>query len=220
VRLGPLRLRINIAVSLPIIAACLVQSVTLYLCPLTRVFITAALYVGFAFSLRPGDYLYPLSPSHHRVRRLQFELWFSFGHIDLFDVARYPPPGTRPLRISFLPDYDKANPLGGLVMRACASNPNLGEFCFIEYIMEFFRRYLPPTAESSLFGALSGHINLYDCVNALFKVTAPTLGLSESQLLPRGLRGAATAHIRESGGLESDAKLTDGWRSDAHDRCL
>lgn len=55
-RLGPLRLRINIAVSLPIIDACQVQALTLFPCPITRVFLTAALYVGFAFSLRPGDY--------------------------------------------------------------------------------------------------------------------------------------------------------------------
>lgn len=83
--------------------------------------------------------------------------------------------------------------------------------------MEFFRRYHPLTAEFSLFGALPSHINLYDCVNALFKATAPTIGLSPHQLQPRGLRGAATAHIREAGGMESDAKLTGGWRSDAYD---
>jgi hypothetical protein len=94
-------------------------------------------------------------------------------------------------------------------MFACASDPNLDEFCFIGYVyIMVFRRYLPPTVESSLFGALPGHISLYDSVNALFKVTAPTLGLYESQLLPHSLRGAATAHIRESGGLETDAKLT------------
>lgn len=216
-RLGPLRHRINIAVSLPIISACLTQALHLYPCPLTRLFIAAALYIGFAFSLRPGDYLYPLSLSHNRVRPLQFELWFPFGHINLFDVARYPPPGTRPLRLSFLPDYDKANPLGGLVMRACACNPDPTGFCFIEFLMEFFRRYPPPSSESSLFGALPSHVNLYDCVNALFKFTAPTMGLSPSQLLPRGLRAAATSHIRDSGGSDADAKLTGGWRSDAHD---
>jgi hypothetical protein len=31
------------------------------------------------------------------------------------------------------------------------------------------------------------------------------------------LRGGATAHVRGSGGTDSDAKLTGGWRSDAHD---
>jgi hypothetical protein len=60
------------------------------------------------------------------------------------------------------------------------------------------------------------HINLYDCVNRLLKFTAPTIGLSEHQLLPRGLRAAATHQIRESGGTDDDAKLTGGWRSDAH----
>jgi hypothetical protein len=216
IRLGPLRLRINIAVSLPIIDACRIQALTSFPCPVTRMFITAALYVGFALSLRPGDYLYPLSTSHHRVRPLQLEWWFPSGHVNLFDVANYPPVGTRPLRLSFLPDYDKANPLGGLVMRACACNPDPHEFCFIQFLFEFFRKFPTVSNESSLFGALPSHIDLYACVNSLFKVTAPTLGLSPHQLVPRGLRAAATAHIRDAGGSEADAKLTGGWRSDAH----
>lgn len=60
-RLGPLRLRINIAVSLPIIDAYRIQALTLFPCPVTRVFIPAALYIGFTLSLRPGDNLYPFT---------------------------------------------------------------------------------------------------------------------------------------------------------------
>jgi hypothetical protein len=41
------------------------------------------------------------------------------------------------------------------------------------------------------------------------KHTAPTIGLSPSQLLPRGLRGGATAHIRGSGG--TDLMLSYWW---------
>ena len=216
-RLGPLRLRINIAVSLPIINLCLLQAPLLFPCPLTLRFLTAALYLGFALSLRPDDYLRPDSLSTHRVRAFQLAFWFPSGYINIHDIHLYPPPGTRPLRLSFLPDFDKANRLGALTMRACAANPSSSDPCFIQYLFEFFRRYPPSSATSSIFCALPPHIDLYTAINSLLKHTAPSLGLSPSQLLPRGLRAGATAQIRGSGGSDSDAKLTGGWRSDAHD---
>jgi hypothetical protein len=214
-RLGPLRLRINIAVSLPIINMCITHAVTLFPCAVTRMYINAALYIGFALSLRPDDYLRPGSSSFHRVRPQQLAFWFDFGYVSLFDVASYPPIGTRPLRLSFLPDYDKANPLGGMVMRACAGNPNVHQPCFVMFLLEFFRRFPPVSAESSLFASIPSGIDLYACVNSLLKHVAPLLGLSPHQLLPRGLRAGATTHIRGFGGSDSDAKLTGGWRSDA-----
>jgi hypothetical protein len=216
-RLGPLRLRINIAVSLPIIRLCLIQAPLLFPCLLTQRFITAAMYLGFALSLRPDDYLRPDSRSTHRVCAFQLAFWFPSGYINIHDVHLYPPQGTRPLRLSFLPDFDKANRLGALTMRACAANPSPSDPCFIQYLFEFFRRYPPPSDMSPVFSALPPHIDLYLAVNSLLKHTAPTIGLSPSQLLPRGLRGGATAHVRGSGGTDSDAKLTGGWRSDAHD---
>ena len=216
-RLGPLRLRINIAVSLPIINTCLTHATTLFPCPLSRLFITAAMYIGFALSLRPDDYLRPDSVSSHSVKSSQLAFWFPTGYVFLHDTLLYPPPGARPLRLSFLPDFDKANALGALTMRACAGNPNYNEPCFIMFLFEFFRRYPPVSAFSSLFSALPTHIDLYASVNSLLKYTAPLLGLSPSQLLPRGLRAGATAQIRGSGGSDADAKLTGGWRSDAHE---
>jgi hypothetical protein len=216
-RLGPLRLRINIAVSLPIINLCIQTALTLFPCDLTRLFVTAALYVGFAFSLRPDDYLNIKATSSHWVRAMQIAFWFSHGHVALCDTDRYPPIGTRPIRATYLGDFDKANRLGALPMRACAGNPNTSEPCFIQFLLEFFRRFPPVSPSSPLFSALPEHIDLYASVNLLLKHTAPLLGLSSDKLLPKGLRHGATQQIRSSGGSDADAKLTGGWRSDAHD---
>lgn len=89
----------------------------------------------------------------------------------------------------------------------------LPNFVSFDFCLIFFGSI---SADSSLFGPLLSHIDLYDCVNSLLKFTAPTIGLSPAQLLLRGLRTGTTAHIRDSGGSDADAKLTSGWRSDAH----
>jgi hypothetical protein len=216
-RLGPLRLRINIAVTLPIIQMAMQVALTLFPCEVTRSYIRAALYIGLAFSLRPDDFLRPDSGSDHKVCAMQFAFWFPTQYVLLCDTQQFPPYPVRPTRMSLLPDYDKANREGQAVMRACAGNPNLTEPCFIQYLFEFFRRYPPLSPSSALFSALPPHIDLYMCINSLLKHTAPLLGLNPNQLLPKGLRAAATAHIRTFGGTDADAKLTGGWRSDAHD---
>jgi hypothetical protein len=217
IRLGPLRLRINIAVSLPIINLCIQTALGLFSCVITRMFVTAALYVGFAWSLRPDDYLNLNSTSLHWVRAMQIAFWFPDGFVSLCDTHLYPPVGTRPIRATFLGDFDKANSRGALPMRACAGNPNHTDPCFIQYLLEFFRRFPPTSPTSPLFSALPKHINLYASVNLVLKHTAPLIGVSPSQLVPKGLRHGATQNILSSGGTDADAKLTGGWRSNAHD---
>ena len=225
--IGPLRLRISIAISLNIINSCITNAAAFYPCPVTIAFVTAALFLGYALSLRPDDYLVPIADNKHRLRASQFALWFPniSKPIFLSEPETYPPPGIKPLRISVLADCDKANQHGQLGMRACAANPNPNEPCFIHYLFEFFRKFPPQTQYSAIFSSIPPHINsserfLYNCVRNTMERTAPTLGLQPSQLLPRGLRAGASAHIKASGGLESDCKASGGWKSKAYELYL
>ena len=123
---GPLRERISIALSLPVIEACIHVACNTYTCNTTVIFITGALYIGFALSLRPDDYLVPVADNNHRLRGCQLAFWFSdysrpfFVH-QLHPPHFHPPSGSKPIRLSVIIDFDKANSTGGAGMRACGS---------------------------------------------------------------------------------------------------
>ena len=218
----PLRMRVSIAVNLSMIHTCIGIAQTHFSCPITIAFVTAAFYIGFAFSLRPGDYLIPIADDFHRCRGMQFAFWFSGNDQPCFlhQPWTFPPYGTKPRRMSFLPDKDKANKMGQLGMRACAANPDLTSPCFIQYLLEFFRKFPPKDEFDALFGALPPPLNssaqfLYTSVRQILSLTAVQLGVNINQLLPRGLRAGASAHIRGTNGMKDDCKQSGGWHSDA-----
>jgi hypothetical protein len=94
-RLG-LRLQYNIAVSLLLFISVLFKP--LVSLSLTQQFITAAMYLCFALSLRPDDCLRPDSLSTHRVLKLPLVLFPSV--ISISDVHLYSPQVLCPLRLS------------------------------------------------------------------------------------------------------------------------
>ena len=101
------------------------SAASLYSCPDTVAAISAVLYLGFALSLRPDDYMRPTANNHYRLRGCQFAFWFTDIPTPIFlhETSTYPPLGTRPLRLSSLSDKDKANQTNNMIMRACAANP-------------------------------------------------------------------------------------------------
>jgi sulfur transfer complex TusBCD TusB component (DsrH family) len=224
----PLRETISIALSLPIVQSCIDTAVMEFSDPVLVAFITAALYIGYIFSLRPDDFLVPVANDKHRVRGCQVHAWFP-GHDQPYSISQlhppyiFPPSGTRPNRFSLLADYDKANVTGDASMRACGANPIPGQFCFIHWLYEFFLLFPVLDDRTAIFGSIPADINtsptfLYDCFRRTLKLSALKLGLRVSQLLPRGARGAASAQIKGSGGSQQDCKLSGGWHSRAFEK--
>ena len=214
----PLRTRVNIDISLPVILETIASAASLYSCPDTVAAISAVLYLGFALSLRPDDYMRPTANNHHRLRGCQFAFWFTDISTPIFlhETSTYPPLGTRPLRLSLLPDKDKAHQTNNMIMRACAANPDHSKPCFILYLLNFFRLFPCPGPYNAVFAGVPPSIRLYALVNSTLKYTARRLGLNPAQLLPRGLRAGASTHIGAAGGTQHDQKLSGGWRSDAY----
>jgi hypothetical protein len=139
---GPLRERISIALSLPLINKCIEMAQETYQCKITVAFITAALYFGYMFSVRPDDYLVPVADDFHRIRACSIAFWF-FGYSKPFFAHQlrppfqFPPSGSLPVRCSVIIDFDKANGSGTAGMRACCSNPIPGQFCFVSWLYNF-----------------------------------------------------------------------------------
>jgi hypothetical protein len=182
IRLGPLRLRISVSVSLPLIEACVQTAKSLFSCTITIAAVIAALYFGYALSLRPDDYLYPIVNNFHWIRRLNIVSWFvgMIKPIRVSDSILFPPKGTRPLRLSILPDSDKANPLARIGMCACACDPDRSSFCFITYLLDFFREFPSVGPYNAIFAGIPDNIDLYTSVRQTMEVTAPKLGIKIS----------------------------------------
>jgi hypothetical protein len=222
---GPLRERISIALSLPLINRCIDMAQETYQCKITVAFITAALYFGYMFSVRPDDYLVPVADDFHRIRACSIAFWF-FGYSKPFFVHQlrppfqFPPSGSLPVRCSVIIDFDKANGSGTAGMRACCANPIPGQFCFVSWLYNFFILFPVQDEFTAVFGAIPSRINrsdrfLYTCFRETLRLTAIRLGLRVTQLVPRGARSGATAQIRGSGGTQADCKSSGGWHSDA-----
>jgi hypothetical protein len=212
-------LQISVSVSLPLIEAPVESAKSLFAaeaCGCTIIFaaVIAALYFGYALFLRPDDYLHPIAKNFHRIRESNIVFWFvgMVNPIRASDSIFLPPKGNRPLRLSILPDSDKANPLARMGMRACAWNPDRSSFCFITYLLDFFRELPSVGPYNAIFAGIPENIHLYKFVRQTMEVTAPRLGIKISQLLPRGLRGGASAQIAAYDGTEKDMQRTSGWR--------
>jgi hypothetical protein len=224
----PLRETISIALSLPLLNECIASAKQEFHDPIIIAFIIAALYIGYAFSLRPDDYLIPVANDLHRVRACNVHAWF-LGHEKPFSIHQLHPPfqfapsGSRPLRLSLIVDYDKANVTGDASVRACGANPIPGQPCFIHWLYEFYLRFPAMDEFTAILGNIPSRINtsdrfLYNCFRRTLAVSAVRLGLRISQLVPRGARGAATAQIKGSGGSKEDCKTSGGWHSKAHEK--
>jgi hypothetical protein len=223
-----LRETISISLSLPLLNECIISATAEFSDPTLVAFITAALYFGYAFSLRPDDYLVPIADNFHRVRGCNVHAWFlgcsvPFALHQLHPPYQFPPSGSRPIRLSLIVDYDKANVTGDASVRACGANPIPAQFCFIHWLYEFFLMFPVLDAFTAIFGSIPPRLNtssrfLYDCFRRTLAVTALRLGLRVSQLVPRGARGAATAQINGSGGLKEDCKISGGWHSQAYEK--
>jgi hypothetical protein len=223
-----LRETISISLSLPLLNECIVSASAEFSDPILVAFITAALYFGYAFSLRPDDYLIPIADDLHRVRGCSVHAWFSdykepFALHQLHPPYQFPPSGSKPVRLSLIVDYDKANVTGDASVRACGAHPVTDQFCFIHWLYEFFLMFPIMDALTAIFGNIPPRLNtsarfLYNCFRKTLAITALRLGLRVSQLVPRGARGAATAQIRGSGGLKEDCKTSGGWHSAAYEK--
>lgn len=224
----PLRERISIAHSLPILNECVSVAKEEFQCPHTVAFVTASLYFTYALSFRPDDTFIPVADDKNRVRGCHGSFWF-LGHAKPYHIHQlhppfvYPPSGTPPLRISVIVDYDKANITGDACIRACGANPVPGQFCFVQFLYEFYLIYPILDECTAIFGNLPSHVNtsasfLSTCVKRTLALTAIKLGLRVSQLTRRGGRAGATAQIKGSGGLKDDCKTSGGWRSKAHEK--
>jgi hypothetical protein len=223
-----LRETISISLSLPLLNECIISASAEFSDSVLVAFITAALYVGYAFSLRPDDYLIPVADDLHRVRGCSVHAWFSdyknpFALHQLHPPYLFPSSGSKPIRLSLIVDYDKANITGDASVRACGANPMPHQFCFVHWLYEFFLIFPIMDSLTAIFGNIPPRINqserfLYTCFRKTLAVTALRLGLRVSQLVPRGARGAATAQIRGSGGLKEDCKTSGGWHSTAYEK--
>jgi hypothetical protein len=224
----PLRETISISLSLPLLNECIVSATQEFDNPTVVAFVTAALYLGYAFSLRPDDYLIPVANDLHRVRACNVHAWFTdhpepFALHQLHPPYSFPPSGSRPIRLSLIVDYDKANVTGDASVRACGANPVPGQFCFIHWLYEFFLIFPAMNQFTAIFGNIPSAFCtsdrfLYNCLRKALSITALRLGLRVSQLVPRGARGAATAQIKGSGGLKEDCKISGGWHSKAYEK--
>ena len=216
-RLGALRLRLNIAVSLPILFEMINISHTMHLCD-DRRWVSANAALGFTayfFSFRIGDVAYPhiIQDGRPRMTGDQMVFWFD-GITDPVPVS-FPqdyPPALRPSCVSILPDFDKANQTGNLPMRARGANPNANEFCIVGFLFDFFSLH-PPHPGALLFSAIPPTIKLYENLNKCLKATALALGLDPKLLLPRGLRAGAVEQLESNNFDEYDQQKLGGWRS-------
>lgn len=224
----PLRETISIALSLPLLQSCIESAVLEFSDSVVVAFVTASLFVGYGFSLRPDDFLIPVANDKHRVRGANVHVWF-LGHTRPYSLAElhppylFPPSGSRPLRMSIIVDYDKANVTGDASVRACGANPIPGQPCFVHWLYEFFLMFPILDNLTAIFGNIPSRINssdkfLYTSVRRTLALTAVKLGLRISQLLSPSARGGATAQIKGSGGLKEDCKLSGGWHSDAYEK--
>jgi hypothetical protein len=97
-------------------------------------------------------------------RACNVHAWFlscaePFALHQLHPPYQFPPSGSKPLWLSLIVDYDKANVTGDASVRACGANPIPGQSCFIHWLYEFFLIFPAIDEFTAVFGSIPSKVN-------------------------------------------------------------
>ena len=193
----------------------------------------AAIALGYALSLRPGEYLLqsPPRPISHQANSDLAVFWFGDVFYNICDPSLYP-SGQIPDAFSILLDHVKNDPSGNNGPRSVYrspthSNANPDHFCCVRELFTFLSRY-PPKPTSPVLSGLGYQLSS-TAVNAILKATATRLDLDGSRLVPHSARFGvlqqipdfSTDHKQKQGGWSTEAGMrTYDRRSLAHARSV
>ena len=208
---GPLRQRVKIGLTLPIIMVIVQCAQRMYNARLAE-FVKWCILFGFFLGLRPGDFA-DLTKAQNGHRMLGYQVYFLF-HLDSDPIPihlKQTFPNKHPLFILALPDGSKAAQLGNAPMRAVARNPSTvpGAFCFVQGFFDFITKdENTPSQYQRVFDRCPIR-GLRDALQACIKAAATVLNLPPHAMTLHGIRPAICMHLANHS--DADQNYAGGW---------
>jgi hypothetical protein len=215
--IAPKRMTIKIPVTYPVLLE--VKSTIIKefgsICEALVLAYMAAFCLGYALSLRPGEYLrvHPPVPLTHQANSSLAAFWFGD---DIFFVTRPElyPKDRIPDAFSVLIDHTKNDHGGNGGPRAVYANPDYNSadpdsICCVRTLFEFLKKY-PPLPESPLLSGLGTQVSSSD-INKILKITADRLGMDGGRMVPHSIRFGGPQQLEEA---DEETQMAQGnWRS-------
>lgn len=175
----------------------------------------AAFALGFALSLRPGEYLTssPPIPLDHQADSSQSFLWFDEHPYNICYPHNFP-PGKRADRFSVVISKRKNDQFGKYAgPRAVSRNPDSNSpFCIVRIIQQWVTKYPPPPHSPLLSDSIHGRINR-STISDILRVVAVKNNLDPSRLVPHSLRYAVIQSLIANNFDENTRQQQGAWRS-------
>ena len=211
---APKRLTIKIPVSFPILGEIRLTILELFIAPFIAAYL-AAFCLGYALSLRPGEYLevHPKVPISHQADGSKAVFWFGDDYYFVTNPEKYPRDQT-PDAFSLLLDHTKNDHGGNGGPRSVFVNPDYDpadpdSICCVRVLFEFLSKF-PPLPHSPLLSGLGSQVTSKD-INRILKITAIRLGIDPSRLVPHSIRFGGPAQMEE---CDEATQMEQGnWRS-------
>ena len=210
----PKRLLIKIPVTFPVLLEVRTTVNSLFIGPLIAAYM-AAFCLGYALSLRPGEYLEvrPQVPISHQADGSKAVFWFGDDFYFVTEPSKYP-RGKYPDGFSLLLDHTKNDQGGNGGPRSVYANPDHDpedpdSICCVRVLFDFLSEF-PPLPNSPLLSGLGLQVTSSD-INKILKITAIRLGRDPSRLVPHSLRFGALGQIEETD--EATQMEQGNWRS-------
>jgi len=208
---GPLRLRVKIGLTLPIIMVIIQCAQRMYNARLAE-FVKWCILFGFFLGLRPGDFA-DLTKAQNGHRMLGHQIYFLF-HLDCDPIPihlKHTFPNKHPLFVLALPDGAKSSQLGNAPMRAVARNPSTvpGAFCFVQGFFDFIVKDENTPAQLQRVFDRSPIRGLRDALQACIKAAATVLNLPPHAMTLHGIRPALCMHLANHS--DADQDYAGGW---------
>jgi hypothetical protein len=175
----------------------------------------AAIVLGYAFSLRPQEYLATKTPIA-LWRRAHSSLCFFWFEDDphpynVCDPSAYP-PGKLPTDFTIFLDFNKNHQDGDAGPRSMSRAPERATLCCLTILFHFLVEFPPAPVSALLSGgdiAVSSRV-----IQEIFTMTAIALGLDPKRLVPHSLRCAAVSQMLGFDTFsDTDFKAQGRWKS-------
>jgi hypothetical protein len=206
---------IKIPVTFSILLEVIETICTLYLEGSIRQAYIATFCIGYALSLRPGEYLRvnPPVPLSHQANSSHAVFWFDDMPYYICFPELYP-RGRFPDAFSLLIDHYKNDPAGNGGPRSIYANPlydptDPDSICCVREIFTFLSKH-PPLQHSPLLSGMGQQISSSN-INKILKMTAVRIGVDPSRLVPHSLRFGVLQQIEDA---DEETQLRQGnWNT-------